>query len=223
MGAGRLPVELILFGMIALLLVLRLRSILGRRQGFEGVPELPARAKPPNGKNGPVIEGRAERIPTAPARAMPDATSETGQVLAAMRGIDKQFAPAAFLSGAESAFRVIVTAFAAGDRAKLKPLLTPDTYTAFEQAITNREALGQTQKTEVRSILEASIEHASLMASLATITVRLVSHQITLTTGADGTIVAGADAVTELADIWTFERDLKQSGTVWRLAAAHSA
>jgi predicted lipid-binding transport protein (Tim44 family) len=218
MGVGKLPVDLILFGMIALLLILRLRSILGRRQGFEAVPEMLARRGA-----GPVIEGRAERVPAAPARAMPDATSETGLVLTAMRALDKSFAPATFLAGAESAFRMIVTAYAAGERDKLRPLLTPDTYAAFEQAITAREALGQTQRTELRSILEAGIEHASLMGSLATITVRFVSHQIALTLGADGTIVTGADAVTELADVWTFQRDLKQSGTVWRLAEAHSA
>ncbi len=218
MGAGRLPVELILFGMVALFLVLRLRSILGRRQGFEGVPELKLRRG-----MGPVIEGKAERVPPAPTRALPDPAGETGRVLAAMRGVDKSFSPATFLSGAEGAFRMIVTAFAAGERDKLRPLLSAETFAAFEQAITAREALGHTQRTELRSILEASIEHASLVGSVATITVRFVSHQITLTTGADGSIVAGADAVTELADVWTFERDLKQSGTVWRLGAAHSA
>ncbi len=218
MGAGKIPIDLILFGMIALFLVLRLRSILGRRQGFEAVPEMPSRRGV-----GPVIEGRAERVPPAPARALPDAASEAGQVLAAMRGVDKSFSPATFLSGAEGAFRMIVTAYAAGERDKLRPLLTVETYAAFEQAITAREALGQTQRTEVRSVLEAGIEHASLMGTLASITVRFVSHQIAMTLGADGAILAGADAVTELADVWTFERDLKQSGTVWRLAAAHSA
>ena len=218
MGAGKIPVDVILYGMVALFLVLRLRSILGRRQGFEAVPEMLSRRG-----GGPIIEGRAEKMPPPPARALPEAASETGQVLAAMRGVDKNFLPATFLSGAEGAFRVIVNAYAAGDRDKLRPLLTPETYASFEQAITAREGLGQTQRTEVRSILEAGIEHASLMGSLATLTVRFVSHQIALTLGADGTILAGADAVMELADVWTFERDLKQSGTVWRLAAAHSA
>ena len=217
MTAGQLPIDLILFGMIALFLVLRLRSILGKRQGFEGVPEI----KPRRGM-GPILEGRAEAPPAAP-RKLPDAGSPVAAALAAMKGIDKHFDPAGFLTGAEGAFRLIVTSFATGDREKLRPLLTPETYTAFEGAITAREALEQTQRTEIRSILEATIEDASLQGTVAHIVVKFVSHQITLTTGADGSIVAGADAVTELVDIWSFVRDLKGSAPVWRLAAAQNA
>ena len=217
MSAGQLPIDLILFGMIALFLVLRLRSILGKRQGFEGVPEIKARRG-----LGPILEGRAEPPPATP-RKMPEPGSATAQALAAMKGLDKHFDPAAFLAGAEGAFRLIVTSFAAGERDKLRPLLTPDTFAAFEAAITAREALGQTQRTEIRSILEATIEAAALQGTVAQITVKIVSHQITYTSGADGSIVAGADAVTELVDIWSFTKDLKGSAPVWRLAAAQNA
>lgn len=216
MGGGKIPVDLILLGMVALFLILWLRRLLGRRQGFEGVPQLRMPGR------GPVIEGRAERAdPPAPSRTLPEPSSPLGATLAAIGKLDRKFTPAAFLSGAEAAFRMIVTAFAAGDREKLRPLLTPEAFAAFEQAITARESLGQTQRTEVRSILEAGIEDAALTGSLARITVRFVSHQIALTLAADGSIVAGADAVTELSDIWRFERDMKQGGTVWRLAASH--
>jgi predicted lipid-binding transport protein (Tim44 family) len=217
MSAGQLPIDLILFGMIALFLVLRLRSILGKRQGFEGVPEVRTRRG-----MGQILEGRAESPPATP-RKLPDAGTPTAQALVAMKAMDRQFDPASFLTGAEGAFRLIVTSYASGDRDKLRPLLTPDTFAAFEAAITAREALGQTQRTEIRSILEATIEEAALQASLAHITVKFVSHQITLTTGADGSIVAGADAVTELVDIWSFVRDLKGQAPVWRLAAARNA
>jgi predicted lipid-binding transport protein (Tim44 family) len=216
MGGTQLPVDLVLFGMVALFLVLRLRSILGRRTGFEGTPAAIERRPPP------VIEGRAE-APQAPTRAVPDPASPTGQAVAAMRAMDRTFEPTAFLAGAEAAFRMIVTAFAAGDLGRLQPLLTPDTYAAFEAAITAREAAGHTQHTEIRSILESHIEQATLQGSMADITVRFVSHQITYTTAADKSITAGADAVTELADIWSFQRDLKASHPVWRLAAARSA
>ena len=217
MSPGQLPIALILFGMIALFLVLRLRSILGKRQGFEGVPEIGSR-----GVRAPVLEGRAELPPSTP-RKMPEAATPTGEALAAMRALDRHFDPATFLSGAEGAFRLIVTSFANGEGDKLRPLLTADTYTAFEAAIAARLAAGDTQRTEIRAILEATIEEAHLVGSLATITVRFVSHQITLTTASDGSIVSGADAVTELVDIWSFARDLKGNAPVWRLAAARNA
>jgi predicted lipid-binding transport protein (Tim44 family) len=218
MGATKLPVDLILLGLVVLFLVLRLRSILGRRTGFEGVPQMLNRGAVP-----PTIEGRAEPVAAPPARGLPDPTSPAGQALAAIRAADRKFDPATFLAGAENAFRLIVTAFAAGDRAKLQPLLTPDTFAAFDAAITAREQAGHTQRSEIRGILEATIEHAELTQSLADITVRFVSHQITITTDKDGGIVAGADAVTELADVWTFLRDLKQAQPTWKLASARSA
>ncbi len=219
MSAANIPVDLVLFGMVAVFLVLRLRSILGRRQGFEGAPETPALRRAP----GPVIDGRAEAPVPPSARKLPEAASDVGQVLASMQAADRGFAPGPFLNGAEGAFRIIVTAFAAGERDKLKPLLTPETFAAFEAALAAREAAGETQHTEIRSILDATIDHAALQGVHAEITVRFVSQQIAITHGADGAIVAGADAVMELVDVWTFVRDLNQPGAVWRLAAAHSA
>ncbi len=66
MGAGgSFPIDLILFGMIAAFLVLRLRSILGRRTGFERqAPPYPPQPGPATA--GPVIEGQAE-VQTPPA------------------------------------------------------------------------------------------------------------------------------------------------------------
>jgi len=217
MSASAIPVDLVLFGMIAVFLVLRLRGILGRRQGFEGVPEAPARRSP-----APVIDGHAEP-PAIPERPLPDPASETGRALLAMQAMDEAFSPAAFLAGAEHAFRLIVTAFAAGDREKLRPLLSSETFAAFDGAITARLAAGHTQRTEIRAILDATLDHASLAGSLASITVRFVSQQVTLTMAADNTIVAGADAVTELVDVWTFARDLKSGQPAWKLAGAQSA
>lgn len=220
MGGG-FPLDLLLFGMIAAFLVLRLRGILGRRTGFErpesgGPVPVPGMARP----GAPVIEGRAE--PVQPARPLPDPVSPAGAALVRMRGVDPSFDPAHFLSGAEAAFRMIVQAFAAGDRVALRPLLTDDTYRSFEGAIAAREEAGETQRSEIRGIEQAAIEQAALAGNHATITVKFVSDQIAETLGKDGKPVAGADAVAEITDLWAFERDLGQPGPAWRLSAARS-
>lgn len=213
------PIDLILFGMIAAFLVLRLRSILGRRTGYERPPQPVQR---PDNRQGPVIEGVAE--PTAaPARKLPDPASPVGQALMRMRSIDGRFDPAHFLDSAEQAFRMIVGAFAAGDRQALRPLLTDQTFQTFDAAITAREQAGETQRTEIRAIPSATIEDATLHETVAGITVRFVSDQINVTLGRDGQPVSGTDAITELNDLWTFERDLRSRDLTWRLAAAHSA
>lgn len=218
MGSG-IPIDIVLFGLVAAFLVLRLRSILGKRTGFErppaAAPLRPAAA-------GPVIDGRAEQAPAAPARPLPDPASATGRQLAAMRGVDRHFDPARFLHGAEGAFRLIVGAYAAGDRAALRPLLTDDTFRVFESAIAAREAAGETQRSEVRAIPTAAIEAAVLRGTVGEIAVRFVSDQVSLVLR-DGQPVSGTDAVTEINDLWTFERDLAGADPAWRLAAARSA
>jgi predicted lipid-binding transport protein (Tim44 family) len=221
MGASSgFPIDLILFGMIAAFLVLRLRSILGRRTGFER-PAQPY--QPPAGPSAaPVVDGHAE-APTSANRPLPDPASPSGQTLARMRAIDRSFDPAPFLGGAEKAFRIIVAAFAAGDRGTLRSLLADDTYNAFEQAITGREATGQTQMSTIHAIPGATIESAELRGTVALITVRFVSDQVSLTRDKDGHPLTGTDAVTEITDVWTFERDLSARDPAWRLVSARSA
>ncbi len=210
------PIDLILFGMIAAFLVLRLRSILGRRTGFER-SQHDARVAPA-GLGGRVIDVVPEPPAPAPTRPLPDAASPAGQALARMHRIDGNFSAVRFLDGAEQAFRIIVTAFSTGDRATLKPLLTADTLHAFEAAMAAHEERGETQRTEIRAIQSATIEQAALAGTIADITVRFVSDQVNLTLGADGQVLSGTDAVTEIVDVWTFQRDLSQPDPSWRVA-----
>lgn len=222
------PIDLVLFGMIAAFLVLRLRSILGKRTGFERPPQ-PNRPPQSAGANGraegpPTIEGQAEpAAPAVSARAIPDPAGATGQALARMQKVDASFEPARFLDGAEQAFRMIVAAYAAGNRDVLHNLLSEDTFRSFETAIAAREAAGQTQRTEIRAINAATIETAALLDRIASATVRFVSDQINVTLEKDGRAAAGTDAVTEITDVWTFERDLSSRDPTWRLISARSA
>ena len=216
--------DLILFGMVAVFLVLRFRSILGRRTGFER-PEQPTAIA---GAQGPVIEGRAVNMPEPRRRPLPDPDTPIGQVLAAIRQAEPQFDPVRFLTGAEAAFRRIVPAFAAGERTALAPLLTEDTFNAFVAAINAREAAGETQVSEIKSILETTIQDAVIRpgpdySKLADITVHFVSHQTNMVKDKAGNLLTGSDGITELADIWSFERALGSTEPTWRLASAQSA
>lgn len=221
MTAG-LPIDLILFAMVAAFLVLRLRSVLGRRTGFERQPgeATPGSAVPASARD---AEAAAPAQIGAAARGLPDPRSPAGQALLRIRGADPSFQPEAFLGGAEGAFRMIVQAFAAGDRDTLRNLLSDDAFAGFDQAIAAREATGATQRTELRAINDMAIEDAELKGSVADITVRIVSDQVNLTIAQDGSIAAGAEAVTEITDLWTFQRDLQTSDPTWRLVGTRSA
>lgn len=214
---GGYTVVLVVFAGVAIFLVLRLRSVLGKRVGFEK-PPLPQGSAPPF--NGPVLEAKA--LPPEPGRGVPDPRSELGQRLMNIVNRDQNFDPPVFLSKAEAAFRTIVTAFAVGDRTMLQSMLTPHVYQTFEQAITTREAAGVRQRTEIRSILSAGIEDALLSGSIAVVVVRFISAQISQQLDSAGVALPGSETQEDLTDLWTFERDLSSQDPVWRLSAARS-
>lgn len=223
----RFPIDLILFGMIAAFLILRLRSILGRRTGFERPPQAqPFQAPAPGRRSrpGPVIEGRAEPVsPLQPAaRTVPEPGSALAATLSRIQEIDRAFDPARFVSGAEGAFRMIVSAYASGDREQLRKLVGADVLRAFDDGIAAREKAGETQTADIKAIQSVAIEEAELMGNLARLTVRFVSDQISLVRDRQGQIVSGNEAVTELTDIWTFERDLTSADPAWRLVAVRA-
>lgn len=215
---GSFPVILVIFGGIALFLVLRLRSVLGKRVGFEK-PPIP-QGQMPGFASGPIIEGQAVRQPAG--RPVPDPRSALGERLMSIVNADADFDPPKFLAGAENAFRMIVTAFAAGDRNTLKSLLSPAVYQTFDAAIANRESAGDRHRTEIKSILSATIEDAQLVGDQAAVIVRFTSDQVNLTLDSTGKPSQGTEAITELVDLWTFEKTLKSKDPVWRLGAARS-
>jgi predicted lipid-binding transport protein (Tim44 family) len=153
---------------------------------------------------------------------VPEPASPTGQALEQMLALDRNFDPTRFLAGAEQAFRMIVAAFASGDRASLRSLLSDETYKAFEQAISAREKAGETQVSEIKSIQRLGIDQAELKRRIGSVTVRIVSDQISYTKDKDERPLTGTDAVTEITDLWTFERDLSQQDPTWRLVSARS-
>jgi predicted lipid-binding transport protein (Tim44 family) len=223
--SGGFPVDLILFAMVAAFLVLRLRGILGRRTGYERPPA--TLDQPGPGEAPRTIDTTAEEMADAralpgPARTLPSPASPAGQALARIRQVDPSFDAAGFLDGAEGAFRMIVTSFAAGDRETLKGLLSPDVFGDFAAAITAREQAGETQRTEVAAFRETTIVEADLRGTFATIGVRFVTDQVNITTGQGGILVAGSEAVKETIDIWSFARDLNAADPTWLLVGTRS-
>lgn len=221
--SGGFPIDLIIFGMVAAFLVLRLRSILGRRQGFERPPQ-PLEPRPP--ADARAADGPAADTPAAtqagPARILPELASPAGQALARIKGVDPAFDADQFLDGAAGAFGMIVEAFARGDRTTLKPLLTADLFAAFEGVIGAREAAGETLRQDIVALRELAITEADLRGTVASLTVRFLSDQVNSTRDAKGDVVAGTDVPTETVDIWTFERNLQAADPTWQLVATRS-
>ena len=147
----------------------------------------------------------------------PDDPISLDGILKQIRIVDPSFAEREFLDGAKAAFRMIVEAFADGNRDALKPLLGDDVYHTFDRAISDRLANRTTLQTTILSV-DSSIDTARLTGSVARITVSFRSSQINIVRSAEGNIVDGDQKrPDEMVDIWTFARDLRSRDPNWTL------
>jgi predicted lipid-binding transport protein (Tim44 family) len=221
------PSNLILLA-IAVVIFIRLRSVLGRRTGQERPPFDPyarrdERARAEAGDN-VVSLPRSTSAPVGRSTQEIDRVAPQGsalnEALRAILSVDRSFEPDSFLGGAKIAYEAIVTAFAQGDRETLRQLLAPEVYDGFVAAITEREERGEKVESTFVGLDAAEIIEASMRGGLAQVTVRFVSQLITVTRGKDGEIVDGDPSrVVEVTDIWTFAREVAARDPNWRLIA----
>ena len=226
--------DIIIFAAIALFLAWRLHSVLGRRTGHErprpdpiaarrsadagdgNIVPLPGRAAE---ADRPTIEPAREAPIRAPVNVDPAARPGLDRLAAADPGFD----PAAFLGGARAAFEMIVNAYAAGDSATLRPLLSDEVFAQFDGAIRKRAAAQETLTTTLIGITEATIVEADVDTKAARVTVRFISEQVNVTHNADGRVVDGdPSTVTKVTDIWSFSRNLRARDPNWTLVATRS-
>jgi predicted lipid-binding transport protein (Tim44 family) len=237
--------DIILIGLVAIFLILRLRSVLGKRTGNERppardpfAPPAPPTASPrvgdaPAGQSGkdnvvplPTANGPAPRPTLATAgpggiRATVLPTAAAG--VAAIRTADSAFDPSSFTAGARAAFTAIVEAFAKGDTATLRPLLDGPTYASFEAAIRGRTERKEKAETTLIGFEASDISAAELQGAYANVTVRFVSEQINVLRNAEGQIIDGnPNEVQKVIDLWTFRRDTKSSDPNWLLIKTES-
>ena len=223
---------------LAVFIFLRLRSVLGTRTGNERRPPDPlARPQPkPEAANDKVIplpQRNSGPQPVQPAAdpepagdrwagvAEPDGPIARGldQIADAERGFDAR----GFVGGARAAYEMIVTAFAAGDRKTLKPLLAREVYDSFAAAISEREARGETVESNFVSIEKSEVSAVEVVGRSAQITVRFISKVITATRDKAGAVIDGsATEIADLVDVWTFARELNARDPNWRLISTEA-
>ena len=214
MNDGLPFLDIIFFAMVAAFLVLRLRSVLGRRTGTERPPEHPLAPD-----SAAVIDLASRRR----SASEPPPESPMGQGLAQIRAADRDFDLDGFLSGARAAFEIIVGAFAAGDKATLQPLLAPEVYRHFAEAIDNRARNGESLTTELVGIRSAEPVDARMEGGFASLTLRIVSEQVNALRDHEGHVVEGsAERVIDVTDEWTFRRDTRSNDPNWALAATRT-
>lgn len=227
MNDGFQFIDIIFFAMVAAFLVLRLRSVLGRRTGHERPPESSWGRSAEPAKSDNVIElperrrGPAVPLPEGPPE--PYAGTPLGAALTQIRMADPSFTIDRFLEGACGAFEMILGAFAAGDIKALRPLLDDEVFGYFKAAIDERRRNGETLETELVGIKSAEPVEAVVEGRTASITVKFVTEQVNATRDAKGEVIDGdPNRITEVIDLWTFARDTRSRDPNWLLTATRS-
>ncbi|MEP4032439.1 Tim44/TimA family putative adaptor protein [Roseibium polysiphoniae] len=235
----------IIFLALAVFIIFRLRSVLGKRTGNERPPFDPYSKSdrqdqdagpagdadsddnviPLPGQNAPQSErldqGQSDDVVI---EKVAPAGSALNEALRQILSADRSFEPGPFVEGAKSAYEMIVMAFADGDRKALKSLLSKDVYEGFVSAIDDREKRGETIESTFVGIDKAEIVEAALKGTQAQVTVKVQSQLISATRDNSGEIVDGDPSkVTEVIDIWTFARDTSSRDPNWKLVATESA
>jgi predicted lipid-binding transport protein (Tim44 family) len=230
----------ILFLVIAVAVILRLRSVLGRRTGNERPRYDPFSAQDAAGgaasardnvvtlpraeSRRPVDEEETRRIEDERLKDVAPRDSELALKLTAILRADAAFEPNPFLKGARTAYEMTVAAFAEGNRRLLKQLLSREVYDSFAGAIAERERKGETVEFSFVGINKVEIVDAELNGEMAQITVRFVSELITATHDKNGVVLDGdPKKIREVTDIWTFARDISARDPNWRLVATETA
>jgi len=230
--SGFFDIYSIIFLVIAVVIFMRLGSVLGRRTGNEPSPFDPRVKAPPAGARNDNVVSLPARSGTSEPTAASDleplsryATPGTPlhENLVAIAKASPGFDPEHFIAGGKAAYEMIVTAFAAGDRVTLKNLLAPDVYEGFVTAIAERESKEQKSELNFVGIEEAKISGTEFDGRSARIAVRFVAELISATRDKDGAVVEG-DAIEAqtIRDVWTFARDVGSRDPNWKLVATEA-
>tara|TARA_B100001094_G_C18032763_1_gene720984 strand:- start:460 stop:1080 length:621 start_codon:yes stop_codon:yes gene_type:complete len=188
-------IDIILLGMIAGFIILRLRSILGRKTGHETkiYPNfaekkfnLPKNEASPIKQNHEILEGENKKE---------------------------------FLKGAEIAYETILTSFAHGDLKKLKPLLTSTMITNFSGAIESRNKDKIKSEFTFIGIKNSSVEKYEKIKDDIFATVKFVAEVISVKKDKENKIIEGnPDKIKFVTDVWKFSRNIKSNNLNWYLS-----
>jgi predicted lipid-binding transport protein (Tim44 family) len=207
MGTQMPFVDILIFAVIAIFLIMRLRNILGSREGFE--------QKQDNRPIQPVNQAESARekkvVPLRPSQL-------DGTGLEAVRRADPNFSDDTFMQGAASAFGMVLSAFADSDVTQLRRLLSFELYEEFSESIRLRNKNGDELGIEIISIDDVQLTDGQVVDNIASVTVTFVSTQTRTLTDRDG-VVLEEDSMesNELTDIWVFERDTQLDDPNWKL------
>ena len=209
-------IELIILAGIAVFLFLRLRSVLGTREGFEK-PRMQPKNEAPK-RDFKVIDGGEDKDITDNV----DKNSKSAEALRLIKSEDENFTVNEFLSGARSAYEWLLMSFEKNEIDEIRELLSEEVAEAFDAVVDQRVSQGLTIEAEFIGIREMKLVEATYSSNTKTaeISVSFVGEMTSVVKNSSGEIVEGdSKQIKRQKDIWTFSKDIKSSSPNWLLVA----
>lgn len=209
-------IELLVLAGIAIFLIMRLRNVLGTREGFE---KPPLQEKPiPERPNLKVIEGGED----ADILDNAEKGSRAAEALALMKNSDDTFTVNDFLAGSKYAYEMILMAFENGNIDEVRDFISEEIEDVFDQVIEDRKSKGLVIKAEYMGTRETRLTDATYDSDLgwAEISVSFTAEMTSVVLDSDGNVIEGdKKQVKRQKDVWTFARDMSSYDPNWQLVA----
>ncbi|MGR3291650.1 MAG: Tim44/TimA family putative adaptor protein [Paracoccaceae bacterium] len=210
-------IQLLVLAGIAIFLILRLKNVLGTRDGFEK-PQISTQKRTAARGRFEVIEGGIDQDIIDHVKE----GSKAATALGAMKAVDPEFSVSEFLGGARGAYEMILMAFEHGKMEDIRPFLSDDVYETFSDVVAAREKQGLKVEATFAGLRELSLLKAkfSKASGLGEITVKFIGEMTSVVRDKAGDIVEGnPDEIKRQKDIWTFGRKLSADNPNWQLVA----
>ena len=211
-------IQLLVLAGIAVFLILRLRNVLGTREGYERPTtpaETPTRSPRPEFE---VIEGGPDFDITDHV----DEDSDAAKALANMKRLEPSFMVADFLGGARGAYEMIVMGYEHGDLAEIQPFLAEEIYESFVDGVAAREDQGLTIEANFIGVREMKLVNATLDPDTneAEMSIRFVSEMTSAVRDRSGDIIEGSlTDIKKQKDTWSFARTMGSDDPNWLLVS----
>ena len=210
-------IQLLVLAAIAVFLILRLRSVLGSREGFEK-PPVPKQSSPVQRPDFEVIEGGPDRdiVDYVPE------DSEAARAFAEMKRVEPGFSVSEFVQGSRQAYEMIVMGFERGDLNDIQPLLADDVFETFVDVVSAREDEGLQIEANFIGVRETSVHNASYdpVTREAEITMRFLGELTSVVRDREGKVIEGSETeVKRQKDTWVFARKMGIDDPNWQLVA----
>ena len=213
MQSGLPYLDILIFGVIAVFLIFRLKNMLGTKTGYDS-SNIEKENKEKDLSNIIPLKSDKDNVKY----------NKINKNLDKLREIDQTFDPANFLSGSRTFFKMVLTSFTNGDLNTVKDFIKPSVLESFKNAIDDRNKDNETLIIDLKSIEKNEILSYKITKTVVKINVIFESQQIIALIDRNEELIDGnKEKEIVVKDEWVFERKINFKDPNWTLVETKSS